>query len=679
MYKNNFGKRSKAVFLSWNTERAIVYRKINHIHDLKGTAVNICTMVFGNMGEDSGTGVAFTRNPSTGEKELFGEFLPNAQGEDIVAGTRTPYKIAELKKRSPQLYKQFEETCKILETHYKDMQDIEFTIEQNKLFLLQTRSAKRTGNAALKVAVEMYEEGLITKEEALLLVPADQMTHSLLPIMDPEFKDYNVLTRGVIASFGMAIGKIIFDAKKLEKLDDGESYILMCQETSPEYLMAMYKAKGVVTARGGATSHAAVVTRAMGKPCVVGCHEIIIDEEKGICSIGDTVLKEGDTISLNATLGELIEGSVPLVQPKLDSKEVKMVIGWANEVRRLKIRVNADTPAECKKALELGAQGVGLTRTEHMFFDKERILYMREMIFAHNVLERTRALNKILPFQQKDFLEIFEQMQGLPVTIRLLDPPLNEFLPKELPEQQELAKHMNITLEDIHVKQILLSEENPMLGLRGCRLGIVYPEITEMQIEAIINAGCDYQKNHKKDPQIDIMIPLVGTIGEVQLVKGIIKETAAKVFEKRGQKFDYKIGTMIEIPRAAIIADQIAEEMQFFSFGTNDLTQLTYGYSRDDSHTFIELYHELKILPYNPFAQIDEEGVGYLVKLAVKNGKAKNPTLKLGVCGEHGGNPKSIYFFHKVGIEYVSCSTFRVPTAILAAAQAAILEKMETK
>lgn len=667
-------KAIDAVFLSWNNERAINYRRINKIENLLGTAVNICSMVYGNLNDNSGTGVAFTRDPSTGNKELFGEFLPNAQGEDIVAGLRTPYKISELEKRNPTVYNEFLSVCNILETHYKDVQDIEFTIEEGKLYLLQTRSAKRTANASLKIAVDLFNENIITKKEALLLVDPQRISQALLPVIDPAFQSKKqVLATGVKASFGVGIGKAIFDPHKLEKIEDKDDYILICEETSPEYLMAMYKAKGILTARGGATSHAAVVTRAMGKPCIVGCSTLYIHSDKAV--LNGHEIYEGDIITLNATEGEIIAGKVPLIVPETGSAEMVQIMDWAKSVKKIGVRVNADTPKECQMALKLGAEGVGLARTEHMFFEKERILFMREMIFAQTKKERLQALSKILPFQQKDFYEIFSIMKEKPVTIRLIDPPLHEFLPKEDQEKKELAKHMNITMDDIHRQETHLYEANPMLGLRGCRLGIVNPEIIETQVKAIIMAACKVKKDLNITPQVEIMVPLTGTLGEMKFMKTLIKRVATEVLESESTQLEYKIGTMIEIPRACIIADQLADEAEFFSFGTNDLTQTTFGFSRDDSHTFIEEYQDLKILPYNPFERFDTEGTGELMKMAIQKGKASRPNIKLGVCGEHGGDPQSIEFFYKAGIEYVSCSTFRLPTAILAAAHASITEE----
>jgi len=659
-----------AVFSSWNNPRAITYRKINEIKGLLGTAVNIQSMVFGNMGNNSGTGVAFTRNPSTGENKFYGEFLLNAQGEDVVAGIRTPEPIDKLKEAMLDVYNQLLDIREKLEHHYKDMQDIEFTIEEGKLYLLQTRTGKRTAKAAVKIAVDMVNEGLITKEEAILRIDPNQLNQLLHPQLDPVAKEKaELIAKGLPASPGAAVGKVVFNAEDAAKMaEEGEDVILVRVETSPEDIEGMNAAKGILTARGGMTSHAAVVARGMGKCCVAGCSDIIVDEEKKEFRAKDVVIKEHDFITLDGSTGEVFKGEIPVVEPSLSGDFAK-IMEWADSFRELKVRTNADTPKDAAIAVKFGAEGIGLCRTEHMFFEGERIKAMREMILASTKQEREKALNKILPYQKEDFIGIFKEMQGKPVTIRLLDPPLHEFLPKEEKEIEELSKEMNVSVEKIKEKIQELHEFNPMLGHRGCRLGITYPEITAMQTRAIIEAAIE------TDALPEIMVPLVGNIKELENQKKVIVETAEKVMEERGKKINYKIGTMIEVPRAAITADEIAKEAEFFSFGTNDLTQMTCGFSRDDAGKFLKQYIEMGIYEKDPFQVIDEKGVGEIIKIAVEKGRKARENLKLGICGEHGGNPETIEFCHRVGLNYVSCSPYRVPIARLAAAQAALRNK----
>jgi len=627
-------------------------------------------MVFGNMGNNSGTGVAFTRNPSTGENKFYGEFLLNAQGEDVVAGIRTPEPIDKLKEVMPDVYNQLLDIREKLEKHYKDMQDIEFTIEEGKLYLLQTRTGKRTAKAAVKIAVDMVNEGLITKEEAILRIDASQLNQLLHPQLDPVAKEKaELIAKGLPASPGAAVGKVVFNAEDAAKMaEEGEDVILVRVETSPEDIEGMNAAKGILTARGGMTSHAAVVARGMGKCCVAGCSDIIVDEEKKEFRAKDVVIKEGDFITLDGSTGEVFKGQIPVVEPSLSGDFAK-IMEWADNFRELKVRTNADTPKDAAIAVKFGAEGIGLCRTEHMFFEGERIKAMREMILATTKEEREKALEKILPYQKQDFIEIFKVMQGKPVTIRLLDPPLHEFLPKEEKEIEELAKEMNVSVEKIKEKIQELHEFNPMLGHRGCRLGITYPEITAMQTRAIIEAAIE------TDALPEIMVPLVGNVKELENQKKVIVETAEKVMEEKGKKINYKIGTMIEVPRAAITADEIAKEAEFFSFGTNDLTQMTCGFSRDDAGKFLKHYLELGIYEKDPFQVIDEKGVGEIIKIAVEKGRKARENLKLGICGEHGGNPETIEFCHRVGLNYVSCSPYRVPIARLAAAQAALKNK----
>ncbi len=675
----------EAVFNSWNNERAITYRKINHIPEDLGTAVNVQAMVFGNMGFDSGTGVAFTRNPSTGERKVYGEYLLNAQGEDVVAGIRTPKPIDELKKDIPEAYDELISVCEKLEKHFKDMQDLEFTIENKKLYLLQTRTGKRTAEAAVRIAVDMEEEGLITKEEALLRIKPEQIEKLLHKRIDTSVK-LNVITTGLPASPGAAVGKVVFNPDKAVELSrKGIPVILVRKETSPEDIHGMAASQGILTARGGMTSHAAVVARGMGKCCVVGCEEIKVHEEEGYFEVNGVKVKEEDVISLNGHTGEVILGEAPLKEPELGGY-FKKVLDWADSIRKLGVRANADTPRDAKKARDFGAEGIGLCRTEHMFFDDGRVEIMREMILAENSAERKKALNKLLPMQRNDFKEIFEVMHDLPVIIRLLDPPLHEFLPKreELMVEIAIMKERNAPEEEIRKKELLLKrvedlfEFNPMLGHRGCRLGITYPEITEMQARAIFEAACEVkEKGVNVIPEV--MVPLVGNVLEFKNQKEIIKRVAEETFKKYNVKVDYKIGTMIELPRAALTADEIAREAEFFSFGTNDLTQTTLGFSRDDAGKFIKIYLEKGILKDDPFKTIDVDGVGKLIEIATKNGKGTNQELEVGICGEHGGDPKSIEFCHEKGLDYVSCSPYRVPIARLAAAQAVIKQGIKNK
>ena len=668
----------KAVFRSWNNDRAILYRKLNRISDKLGTAVNVQSMVFGNMGDTSGTGVAFTRNPATGENKLYGEFLVNAQGEDVVAGIRTPKPIAEMAEAFPEVYKDFARIADILEKHYKDMQDMEFTVERGKLFMLQTRAGKRTAVSAVKVAVDMVNEGLITKETAVERIDPAQIDQLLHPTFDAAAeKAANVLTKGLPASPGAATGQIYFDASDAEAaVAAGHKAILVRQETSPEDLAGMVAAEGIMTARGGMTSHAAVVARGMGKCCVAGCSEIIVDEAAKTLTIGETVFGEGDYISLNGSNGSVYQGQIKTVQPEF-SGDFGTIMGWADEIRRLNIRTNADNPKDAAQALEFGAEGIGLCRTEHMFFEEERIPAIRQMILAETEEERRTALAKLLPFQKSDFKGMYEVMEEKPVTIRLLDPPLHEFLPQTEEDTRELAAHTGIPYEKLAQTASELHEFNPMLGHRGCRLAVTYPEIAEMQTRAIMEAAIEVASEKNVDIVPEIMIPLVGSKAEIANVKATVVKTAEACKAEAGSKMEYKIGTMIEVPRAALTADQVAEEAEFFSFGTNDLTQMTFGFSRDDTGTLIKEYVDKGILADDPFQTIDQEGVGSLVQIAVKLGRETRPNIKLGICGEHGGDPRSIEFCHRTGLDYVSCSPYRVPIARIAAAQAAIKEQAE--
>ena len=670
--KQQLWKAIDAVFGSWNNERAIKYREIHDIKGLLGTAVNVQAMVFGNAGEDSGTGVCFTRDPATGENKFYGEFLINAQGEDVVAGIRTPESLDQLKEHWPEIYKQLEEIRNKLEQHYKDMQDMEFTIEKGKLYMLQTRTGKRTAQAAVKIAVDMVREGLIDKETAVLRVEPQQLDQLLHPMIDPNAK-VEVIAKGLPASPGAAVGQIVFTAQQAEEeAAKGKDVILVRLETSPEDIGGMSVAKGILTARGGMTSHAAVVARGMGKCCVAGCSAVHIKNERE-CEIGGIVFEYGDYITLNGSTGEVIKGKVDLIEPELTGDFAELM-SWADELRKLKVRTNADTPKDARNARRLGAEGIGLCRTEHMFFEGDRIDSVREMILAEDEEGRRKALKKLLPMQQGDFEEIFKEMDGLPVTIRLLDPPLHEFLPKEDEEIEALAKKIGVPVEKLKKKVESLHEFNPMLGHRGCRLGITYPEIYEMQVEAIIRAACSVKKKGiTVEPEI--MIPLVGTKKELAILRELTVKTASRVMEEEGENIEYMVGTMIEIPRAALVADKIAEVAEFFSFGTNDLTQMTFGYSRDDAGVFLPEYINRGILEKDPFQVLDQEGVGQLVQIGIERGRSTRAELKVGICGEHGGEPSSVEFCHRVGMNYVSCSPFRVPIARLAAAQASVKEK----
>lgn len=668
-------KAISAVFKSWNNSRAIVYRNVNKIpHDL-GTAVNIQSMVFGNMGPTSGTGVAFSRNPSTGENALFGEFLLDAQGEDVVAGIRTPEPISNLKNLLPDVYKEFFETAHKLEKHYKDMQDLEFTIENGKLFLLQTRNGKRTAQAAINVVVDFVNEGLLTKEEAILKVNPESLNQLLHPTFDDkELKSKTPIAKGLSASPGAASGKIYFHSKDVaEKAKANEKVILVRQETSPEDIEGMISAEGILTARGGMTSHAAVVARGMGKCCVAGASDIKVDEDSNTMKIGDKIYHEGDVISINGNTGLVYEGVIKKVNPSL-SGNFATFMTWVDEVRELKVRTNADTPRDAKQALEFGAEGIGLCRTEHMFFDEKRIPSVRKMILSKTIEKRNEALEEIRPMQEKDFYDIYAVMEEKPVTIRLLDPPLHEFLPNKEEDIKNLSLSLNLSYEELKDRIAELHEVNPMLGHRGCRLSITFPEIYKMQVNAIINAAIKHKKEGLNIVP-EIMIPLVGEINELAYVKKEIIEEIEKVFNETNQKIEYKIGTMIEIPRAALLADEIAKEAEFFSFGTNDLTQMTFGFSRDDSGKFLSEYIEKGIFKESPFTAIDRKGVGKLMKMACELGRNTNKELHLGICGEHGGNAESVEFCNEIGLDYVSCSPFRVPIAKLAAAQSVIKNK----
>ncbi len=670
-----------AVFRSWFGQRAMTYRRLNNLPDSWGTAVSVVAMVFGNMGEDSATGVVFTRDPNTGQKKFFGEVLFNAQGEDVVAGIRTPLSISALQKRLPKAYKEFVAIYKKLENHYKEMLDLEFTIQEGRLYLLQTRIGKRTALAAVKIAVDMANEGFITKDEAILRVDPLLLDYLLHPMIDSK-TNVQIIAKGLPASPGAAIGKVVFTAEEAERMATlHEKVILVRSETSPEDIGGMYAAEGIVTARGGMTSHAAVVARGMGKCCITGCGALKINEEKRVFTI-DTddhpiSIKEGDYISLNGSTGEVILGQAPLVQPAF-SGAFKTLMGWADSARVLKVRTNADTPKDARVARAFGAEGIGLCRTEHMFFDEGRIRAVREMILSDSVDERKRALAKILPMQKNDFVEIFKEMKGLPVTIRLLDPPLHEFIPHALEEITILAGEMRLSVETLQAKVKSLEEFNPMLGHRGCRLGISYPEIYEMQVQAIIEAACEL-KQKGVSAVVEIMIPLVAHGREFTEMKALCLRIGKEVMDRYKKNIAYSIGTMIELPRAALVADEIAKEAEFFSFGTNDLTQTTYGLSRDDSSRFLPDYIKKEIFLQDPFISIDQDGVGALMKIALEKGRTTRPNMKIGICGEHGGDPASVVFCHQIGLNYVSCSPFRVPIARLSAAQAALKEKQEKK
>ncbi|NIT55386.1 MAG: pyruvate, phosphate dikinase [Aliifodinibius sp.] len=659
------------VFGSWNAKRAIKYRRINKITGLLGTAVNVQAMVYGNMGDDSATGVCFTRNPSDGNDELYGEFLINAQGEDVVAGIRTPRDINELKEVMPDSYDELLELTNQLEEHYQDMQDIEFTVQQGDLFILQTRNGKRTGAAAVKIAIDMVDEGILEKDKAVanLVEPGhlDQLLHPQLK--EDEIDENDILGEGLPASPGAAVGRVVFDSDKAEEEHGkGNPVILVRIETSPEDVGGMSAAEGILTSRGGMTSHAAVVARGWGKPCVAGCDSITIDYDKQQFTAGDMTVKAGDWISIDGARGTVIHGKKEVEAPQF-GENFRTFMTWVDEFRDMKVRTNADTPEDALRAREYGAQGIGLARTEHMFFGEERIREMRRMIISESEEERRSALKNLLPYQRQDFIEIFEAMEGLPVTVRLLDPPLHEFLPDEENEVETLAKELGISTAELNRKIRLLSEFNPMLGHRGCRLGITYPEITEMQARAILEAAVEV-KSKGKEVYPEIMIPLVGTAEEFIHERHVVDEIAEKVFAEKGSEVDYKVGTMIEIPRAALIADKIADEADFFSFGTNDLTQMTFGYSRDDAGKFLEHYLNEGILKNDPFQVLDEEGVGQLVQMGVEKGRGAKTDLKVGICGEHGGDPSSVAFCYNLGLNYVSCSPYRVPIARLASAQA---------
>lgn len=664
----------KAVFRSWDNPRAIYYRRMNDIPSDWGTAVNVQEMVYGNMGNDSGTGVAFTRNPSTGEKKLYGEFLMNAQGEDVVAGIRTPESIDKLKEINPDVYDQFVRIAETLEKHYRDMQDMEFTIERGKLFMLQTRNGKRTAQAALKIAVDLVNEGMITKEEAILKVEPKQLDTLLHPTFDAKaLKAATPIAKGLPASPGAATGKIYFTAEDAKNaFESGEKQVILVRvETSPEDIEGMHVSQGILTARGGMTSHAAVVARGMGTCCVAGCGDIKIDEEKKtFTDKAGNVYKEGDWISLDGSTGNVYAGQLPTVAPELTGY-FGTLMAWADEIRVLKVRTNADTPADAAQAFRFGAEGIGLCRTEHMFFEADRIKSMREMIVSRTEDQRRKALAKLLPMQRADFEGLFREMKGYPVTIRFLDPPLHEFLPQEDEDIKALAAEMGMTFEDLKAVVESLHEFNPMMGHRGCRLAVSYPEIAEMQTRAVIEAAINVNKEGMNITP-EIMIPLVGDVKELQFVKEVVVKTADEIIKEAGVDLKYSVGTMIEIPRAAVTADEIAKEAEFFSFGTNDLTQMTFGFSRDDAGKFLEDYYAKKIYESDPFAKLDQTGVGKLVEMAAKLGRQTRPDIKLGICGEHGGDPSSVEFCHNVGLNYVSCSPFRVPIARLAAAQAQV-------
>ena len=669
----------KAVFRSWDNPRAIVYRRMNDIPGDWGTAVNVQTMVFGNKGDTSGTGVAFTRNPSTGEKGIFGEYLINAQGEDVVAGVRTPQPITQLEKDLPECYKQFMDLAMKLENHFHDMQDMEFTIEEGKLYFLQTRNGKRTAPAAIKIACDLVDEGQITPEEAVCRIEAKSLDQLLHPTFDADaLKAGEVIGSALPASPGAAAGKVIFTAEEAKEAGiggKGERVILVRLETSPEDIEGMHAAQGILTVRGGMTSHAAVVARGMGTCCVSGCGEIEIDEEKKEFKLGGYTFHEGDYISLDGTTGKIYKGDIKTNEASV-SGDFGRVMGWADEFRTLKVRTNADTPADAKKARELGAEGIGLCRTEHMFFEEDRIAAFREMICSDTVEEREAALDKILPYQQSDFEALYEALEGCPVTIRFLDPPLHEFVPTEEADIKKLADAQGKSVETIKAIIEGLKEFNPMMGHRGCRLAVTYPEIAKMQTKAVIRAAINVKKAHPDWIMVpEIMIPLVCEVKELKNVKEVVVETADAEIAAAGSDLKYSVGTMIEIPRAALTADEIATEAEFFCFGTNDLTQMTFGFSRDDSGKFLDAYYQAKIFESDPFARLDQNGVGKLMDMAVKLGKQTRPDMHLGICGEHGGDPSSVEFCHKLGLDYVSCSPFRVPIARLAAAQAAINNK----
>ena len=664
----------KAVFRSWDNPRADVYRRMNDIPYSWGTAVNVQSMVFGNMGNDCGTGVAFTRNPSTGEKALYGEFLMNAQGEDVVAGIRTPSQISELQQSQPAVYKQFVRIANTLEQHYRDMQDMEFTIERGKLFMLQTRNGKRTASAALKIAVDLVNEGLITKEEALLKIEPKSLDALLHPTFEPNaLKKAKPIAKGLPASPGAACGRVYFNAADcIDASKRGEKVVLVRLETSPEDIEGMYAAEGVLTARGGMTSHAAVVARGMGTCCVSGCSEVmILEKSRKFTTASGRSFNEGDWISLDGSTGSVYGEALPTIEAQV-SGNFATIMQWADEVRKLKVRTNADNPHDAATAVGFGAEGIGLCRTEHMFFDENRIPAVREMIVSKDESSRRRALSKLLPMQRSDFKGIYKAMGSRPVTIRFLDPPLHEFVPTEDNDIKALAKEMGLTFEELKLTVTSLREMNPMLGHRGCRLSITYPEIAEMQTRAVIEAAIETRQETGISVVPEIMVPLVGDVKELEFVKDVIDRTAKEVMTERNVEIPYVVGTMIEVPRAALTADKIAEQAKFFSFGTNDLSQMTFGLSRDDAGKFLDDYYKKRIYEFDPFARVDQEGVGRLMKLAAELGRKTRPDIKLGICGEHGGDPSSIEFCHQIGLNYVSCSPFRVPIARLAAAQAAI-------
>ena len=666
----------KAVFRSWDNERAIVYRRMNDIPGDWGTAVNVQSMVFGNMGNTSGTGVAFTRNPSTGAKGIYGEYLINAQGEDVVAGIRTPQPITRLEEDLPECYEEFLKIANRLEEHYRDMQDMEFTIEDGKLYFLQTRNGKRTAQAALQIACDLVDEGMITPQEAVSRIEAKSLDQLLHPAFDPDaLKKGTVMGQALPASPGAAAGKIYFTAEEAKEAHEiGERVILVRLETSPEDIEGMHAAEGILTVRGGMTSHAAVVARGMGTACISGCGDIVIDEKKKQFTLGGKTYFEGDYISLDGSTGKIYDGDIQTQEASI-SGNFGRIMSWADSFRKLRVRTNADTPADAANAVRLGAEGIGLCRTEHMFFEPERIPKIRKMILSKTVEEREKALEELIPFQKGDFKAIYEVMEGKPVTIRFLDPPLHEFVPTDEKDIEALAKDMNLSVEEVKSTCSELHEFNPMMGHRGCRLSVTYPEIARMQTRAVIEAAIEVSKEKGFEIVPEIMVPLVGDKKELKFVKDVIVETAEKVKAEKNSNLVYHIGTMIEIPRAALLANEIAEEAEFFSFGTNDLTQMTFGFSRDDAGKFLVDYYKSKIYESDPFAKLDQNGVGQLIEMAVTKGRSQRPNLKIGICGEHGGDPSSVAFCHKVGMDYVSCSPFRVPIARLAAAQAAIADK----
>ncbi len=668
----------KAVFRSWDNERAIVYRRMNDIPGDWGTAVNVQSMVFGNMGNTSGTGVAFTRNPSTGAKGIYGEYLINAQGEDVVAGIRTPQPITRLEEDLPECYEEFLKIANRLEEHYRDMQDMEFTIEDGKLYFLQTRNGKRTAQAALQIACDLVDEGMITPQEAVSRIEAKSLDQLLHPAFDPDaLKKGTVMGQALPASPGAAAGKIYFTAEEAKEAHEvGERVILVRLETSPEDIEGMHAAEGILTVRGGMTSHAAVVARGMGTACISGCGDIVIDEKKKQFTLGGKTYFEGDYISLDGSTGKIYDGDIQTQEASI-SGNFGRIMSWADSFRKLKVRTNADTPADAANAVRLGAEGIGLCRTEHMFFEPERIPKIRKMILSKTVEEREKALEELIPFQKGDFKALYEVMEGKPVTIRFLDPPLHEFVPTDEKDIEALAKDMNLSVEEVKSTCSELHEFNPMMGHRGCRLSVTYPEIARMQTRAVIEAAIEVSKEKGFEIVPEIMVPLVGDKKELKFVKDVIVETAEKVKAEKNSNLVYHIGTMIEIPRAALLANEIAEEAEFFSFGTNDLTQMTFGFSRDDAGKFLVDYYKSKIYESDPFAKLDQNGVGQLIEMAVTKGRSQRPNLKIGICGEHGGDPSSVAFCHKVGMDYVSCSPFRVPIARLAAAQAAIAESRQ--